>query len=200
MLNGKSTVLGLYDGPLTAMCRIYCSNLWVGHSAPLLEPNHLESLTHRSAGILYLDSININSSELSFRDVFFMHPEEYGRGEHGAGIHDAELALTVMASFDTDSYSSPVQNYGSLKCKVGRGVCFPNLYQHKVEPFGLTDPAQPGHRTIIAFFVCDPTRTVPSTSQIPPQQPDCLKVTDGSRRIEKQSKLRMVLILGSSAG
>jgi len=44
------------------------------------------------------------------------------------------------------------------------------VYQHKVEPFQLADPTKPGRRTIVAFFLCDPSYTVPSTSIVPPQQ------------------------------
>lgn len=44
------------------------------------------------------------------------------------------------------------------------------MYQHKVEPFSLADPTKPGLRTIVAFFLCDPSYRVLSTSDIPPQQ------------------------------
>jgi hypothetical protein len=43
-----------------------------------------------------------------------------------------------------------------------------------VSPFKLADPAKPGYRKILAFFLVDPTVNpiIPSTSVIPPQQED----------------------------
>jgi len=38
-------------------------------------------------------------------------------------------------------------------CMVGRCAVFPNLYQHKVEPFQLQDPTQ-----VMALTVCADTR------------------------------------------
>ncbi|KAG8900473.1 hypothetical protein FRB99_006027, partial [Tulasnella sp. 403] len=51
-----------------------------------------------------------------------------------------------------------------------RCIAFPNVYQHRVSPFKLIDPMKPGHRKIVALFLVNPTRTIPSTSHIPPQQ------------------------------
>lgn len=44
-----------------------------------------------------------------------------------------------------------------------------------MEPFSLLDPTKPGRRTIIAFFLCDPTYRVLSTSDVAPQQADWLR-------------------------
>ena len=55
--------------------------------------------------------------------------------------------------------------------KQDRCIAFPNIYQHKVSPFKLQDPTKPGHRKIIALFLCDPEmEVIPTTSNIPPQQ------------------------------
>ena len=54
--------------------------------------------------------------------------------------------------------------------KTHRCVAFPNLYQHKVQPFRLEDPTRPGYRKILVFFLVDPTQKVVSTTDVAPQQ------------------------------
>ena len=67
------------------------------------------------------------------------------------------------------------QPLGSIEAKEGRTIVFPNVYQHRVEPFELVDKSKPGKRTIVAFFLCDPTYRVYSTSDITPQREDWLR-------------------------
>ena len=55
--------------------------------------------------------------------------------------------------------------------KAGRALSWPNLFQHCVSPFELSDPSKPGHRKILAIFFVDPTvDPIPSATDIPPQQ------------------------------
>ena len=54
--------------------------------------------------------------------------------------------------------------------KTHRCVAFPNLYQHKIKPFGLEDPTKPGHRKILVFFLVDPTQKILSATDVAPQQ------------------------------
>lgn len=63
-----------------------------------------------------------------------------------------------------------VQNVGSVVCKEGRALTFPNILQHKVESFRLADQSLPGHRKILALFLVDPNIRIISTANIPPQQ------------------------------
>jgi hypothetical protein len=67
-------------------------------------------------------------------------------------------------------YSPQVQDVGDVVTKAHRCVAFPNLYQHQVQPFHLEDPTKPGHRKILVFFLVDPTKRVPSTTDVAPQQ------------------------------
>jgi hypothetical protein len=41
--------------------------------------------------------------------------------------------------------------------REGRALFFPNVYQHRVEPFELADKTRPGHRKIVALFLVDPS-------------------------------------------
>jgi hypothetical protein len=55
--------------------------------------------------------------------------------------------------------------------KEGRALAWPNLFQHRVSAFGLSDPSKPGHRKILAIFLVDPTiDPIVSATDVPPQQ------------------------------
>jgi len=59
---------------------------------------------------------------------------------------------------------------GDVITKTHRCIAFPNLYQHRVQPFHLEDPTKPGHRKILVFFLVDPTQQVISATDVAPQQ------------------------------
>jgi hypothetical protein len=63
-----------------------------------------------------------------------------------------------------------VQDIGSVVTKEDLGIAFPNLYQHQVSPFELADPAKPGYRKILVFFLVDPNVKVVSATDVAPQQ------------------------------
>jgi hypothetical protein len=69
----------------------------------------------------------------------------------------------------TDEKSSHLQQEG----KEGLGnlgsllLAFPNIFQHKVEPFELVDKSKNGHRKILVFFIVDPGVKITSTKDIP---------------------------------
>jgi len=67
-----------------------------------------------------------------------------------------------------------VQEIGDVITKMDRCVAFPNLYQHRVQPFQLANPQKPGHRKILVFFLVDPTYRIPSATNVAPQQKDWL--------------------------
>jgi hypothetical protein len=64
------------------------------------------------------------------------------------------------------------QLLGSVETRQGRLLTFPNILQHRVAPFSLADPAKPGHRKILAFFLVDPHLSIISSANVPPQQED----------------------------
>ncbi|KAG6918567.1 hypothetical protein DXG01_013368 [Tephrocybe rancida] len=65
-----------------------------------------------------------------------------------------------------------VQDSGTVGTPEGRLLAWPNVLQHRVEPFGLIDPDKPGHRKILALFLVDPNIRIVSTSSVPCQQRD----------------------------
>jgi len=132
---------------------------------------HVEGLLNESiaaTGILYLESENITASRLAFRKAFHFDGLEV---EYEQNDPYRELTTSYGVSRDDPC----VQDLGSFECKEGSAIAFPNIYQHCIEPFSLEDKTKEGHRTIIAFFLCDPARTIPSSTIVPPQQADWLE-------------------------
>ena len=65
-----------------------------------------------------------------------------------------------------------VQTVGDVACTQGRLISFPNIFQHRVQPFRLEDPTKPGHRKILALFLVDPNIRIISTANVPSQRRD----------------------------
>ena len=123
---------------------------------------HVEGMMNErivSTGIYYLDSENVTDSRLSFRMAV---------GEPEYEQDDRKGVREVYGVSDEDAMN---QVLGSAETRAGRALAFPNILQHRVDPFRLEDPSRPGHRKILAFFLVDPSVTIVSTSDVPPQQP-----------------------------
>ncbi|MFE4312072.1 DUF4246 domain-containing protein [Streptomyces sp. NPDC056891] len=123
---------------------------------------HVEGMLNErivSTGIYYWDSKNITESRLSFRAA--LDDPEYEQNDDN-GMRD------VYGLEDEDALN---QMLGSASTPAGRCLAFPNILQHRVGSFRLTDPTRAGHRKILAFFLVDPSEKIVSTSDVPPQQP-----------------------------
>ncbi|MGW7265978.1 DUF4246 domain-containing protein [Streptomyces sp. NPDC054842] len=123
---------------------------------------HVEGMLNErivSTGIYYWDSDNITESRLGFRAA--LDDPSYEQNDDN-GLRE------VYGLEDEDALNQPL---GSVSTPAGRCLAFPNVFQHRVSPFRLTDPARPGYRKILAFFLVDPSQTIVSTSDVPPQQP-----------------------------
>lgn len=123
---------------------------------------HVEGMLNErivSTGLYYWDSENTTESRLGFRAA--LDDPEYEQ-------NDDDGLREVYGLEDEDALN---QLLGSAATPEGRCLAFPNVLQHRVSPFRLADPDRPGHRKILAFFLVDPSETVVSTSDVPPQQP-----------------------------
>ncbi|MGW0636974.1 DUF4246 domain-containing protein [Nocardia salmonicida] len=123
---------------------------------------HVEAMLNErivATGIYYWDNENITDSVLGFRAA--VDDPEYQQNDE-TGMRE------VFGLADEDILN---QDLGSVQATTGRCVAFPNILQHRVAPFRLQDPTRNGHRKILAFFLVDPSITIVSTSDIPPQQP-----------------------------
>ncbi|MCX5422020.1 DUF4246 domain-containing protein [Streptomyces sp. NBC_00078] len=123
---------------------------------------HVEGMMNErivSTGIHYWDSENITESRLSFRAA--LDDPHYEQNDRN-GMRE------VYGLEDEDALN---QMLGSTSTPAGRCLAFPNILQHRVGSFRLTDPTRPGYRKILAFFLVDPSEKIVSTSDVPPQQP-----------------------------
>jgi hypothetical protein len=123
---------------------------------------HVEGMMNErivSTGIYYWDSENITESRLSFRAAL---DDPYYEQNDDNGLREV---------YGLENEDALNQTLGSASTPAGRCLAFPNILQHRVGPFRLEDPARPGHRKILAFFLVDPSQEIVSTSDVPPQQP-----------------------------
>lgn len=79
--------------------------------------------------------------------------------------------LEKITGFQNES-DALIQNLGSVLCKQGRLLAFPNVLQHNVGSFQLEDHTRQGERKILALFLVDPHVRILSTSKVPPQRKD----------------------------
>jgi len=120
-----------------------------------------------ATAIYYYSSNNITTSRLSFRQTV----DGTASVIHYPQNHD----LWLSAFFGCTNEGPSVQAAGSVVTREGRLITFPNIMQHRVEPFELEDKARPGHRKIVALFLVDPSIKVLSTAKIPCQRQDWWK-------------------------
>ncbi|TYZ64793.1 hypothetical protein PybrP1_011831, partial [[Pythium] brassicae (nom. inval.)] len=111
-----------------------------------------------ATGIYYFGCDNIRDSRLAFR-VSVLEPMYEQSDDSGVAV--------MFGLFNDDRLVQPL---GSVSTIEDQCLVFPNIVQHKVEPFELEDRAKPGVRKILAFFLVDPEKPIPSTAAIPPQQ------------------------------
>ncbi|MFI1222557.1 MULTISPECIES: DUF4246 domain-containing protein [unclassified Streptomyces] len=123
---------------------------------------HVEGMLNErivSTGIYYWEGENITESRLSFRAA--LDDPRYEQNDDN-GLRE------VYGLEDEDALN---QTLGSASTPAGRCLAFPNILQHRVDSFRLTDPTRPGCRKILVFFLVDPSEKIVSTSDVPPQQP-----------------------------
>ncbi|KAL2884175.1 hypothetical protein SGCOL_000114 [Colletotrichum sp. CLE4] len=117
-----------------------------------------------ATALFYYDSSNITDSYLAFRTEANKENLSERIDYEQYDWDSIEKIFALDAGFHT------MQDIGSVLTRSGRALFFPNLCQHKVQPFELEDDTKNGHRKIVALFLVDPAISVISTSNIPPQQ------------------------------
>ncbi|KAJ3032511.1 hypothetical protein HDV00_007433 [Rhizophlyctis rosea] len=127
---------------------------------------HIEGMANEhiiASGIYYYAIDNITESNLEFRRAV------------SAPIYNQNDSKGVKHFYGYDEEETLNERLSHVTAHQGRGVVFPNIYQHRVAPFSLLDPTRPGYRKILCFFLVHPHRTVLDTSRVPPQQREWLK-------------------------
>ncbi|PHH75721.1 hypothetical protein CDD82_4316 [Ophiocordyceps australis] len=118
-----------------------------------------------ATALFYYDSDNISESHLAFRTP--ANAQELSGFDYEQNDIDS---LARIFAIDRDYSATTLQHIGSVLTRPGRALFFPNLVQHRVEPFSLLDATRPGHRKILALFLVDPAIPIISTANVPPQQ------------------------------
>ena len=118
-----------------------------------------------ATAIYYYSNENIEGSDLAFRQQ--SSTELVDEMQYRQDDHDWFPAI-----FGCESGGPGLQSVGSVETREGRLVTFPNILQHRVQPFSLLDRTKPGHRKILALFLVDPHTPILSTANIPCQQMD----------------------------
>lgn len=107
----------------------------------------------------HYDSENVTNQKLSFRESFKdpkFHLDDAYYCRYYYGLSEVD---------QTFKYS------GSEDSPLGRVLIFPNVFQHKLDPFELKDKSKSGHRKIMYLFVVDPyNNIIKTTDSVPPQQ------------------------------
>ena len=128
---------------------------------------HVEgSLDERicATAIYYYDQENVTPSHLAFRQ---------GLDAEELMMIPAQSEYTSLEKYlGVEQDGAAIQHLGSVLTRPRRLLAFPNALQHQVQPFGLEDKSKPGHRKILAMFLIDPAKPIPSTSDVPPQRKD----------------------------
>lgn len=128
---------------------------------------HLEGLPQEHiacTAIYYLDMDNLTDSFLEFKKpVIISETPDYQQNDRKYTTHHYGI--------EKDSHHEGVQSryLGLIKCTKESSVVFPNTLLHRVKDFKLNDQTRPGLRTILAFFVVDPSYPIVSTEDIPNQ-------------------------------
>lgn len=118
-----------------------------------------------ATALYYYDCENVTESRLAFRQQ--CSEDDAADIGYPQGVHEW---LTEIYGCQNDEPC--VQEVGSVLCREGRLLTFPNVLQHQVQPFKLADPTKKGHRKILALFLVDPGIRIISTANVPPQQRD----------------------------
>ncbi|RMZ11120.1 hypothetical protein D0860_03560 [Hortaea werneckii] len=118
-----------------------------------------------ASALYYYDSENITESHLSFREAMSTQGLDRKHYDQDDYAHFEKL-------YGVKNGGPGIQELGRVETKEGRVLAFPNVLQHRVEPFRLADPSRPGHRKIVALFLVDPYVRIPSTINVPPQRKD----------------------------
>lgn len=117
-----------------------------------------------ATALYYYDNENISDSRLAFRQQSSDDTMDIGYAQ--------ERHEWLSEVFGCEQNGPRVQEIGSVLCKEGRLLTFPNILQHRVQPFKLADPSKLGHRKILALFLVDPGIRIIGTANVPPQQRD----------------------------
>jgi hypothetical protein len=126
---------------------------------------HIEGMPYENIAatcIHYVDIEGITESFLEFRKPVYINEQDVDYPQSDSAYTSHHYGITEGSHHD-----GVMNRYlGLVKCTEGASVVFPNTLQHKVKDF-KTDSK--GTRTILCFFVIDPSKRIISTEDVPEQ-------------------------------
>ncbi|KAF9151654.1 hypothetical protein BG015_006407 [Linnemannia schmuckeri] len=132
--------------------QVYLGGTW--HVEGMANENIVATETY------YYDTVNITDSRIKFRiqieELGYEQSDDRGT-KHLYGVKNHGLLR---------------QRLDGIETKQDRCLVFPNIFQHKVQSFRLTDPTKLGYRMTLAFFLVNPEEPILSATFVPPQQKD----------------------------
>ncbi|KAJ5161519.1 hypothetical protein N7492_006911 [Penicillium capsulatum] len=135
---------------------------------------HLEGQLNEhicASAIYYFYSENITESTLAFRQRAY--PEGVNSVDYMQHRHEFLQDIFGFGSYVNGYHLTQVtQDLGSVVCREGRLITFPNVLQHRIPPFSLEDRTKHGHHKILGFFLVDPHVRIISAANVPPQRED----------------------------
>ncbi|KAL8803834.1 MAG: hypothetical protein Q9200_006061 [Gallowayella weberi] len=113
----------------------------------------------------YIYSMSNVSPTLSFRRKIFPEEAIAAKGE----INTPPFLPQIYGAKHGDPI---IQTLGSVSLKENRVVVWPNVFQVKIDPFGINDKHKEGHLRILTLHLIDPNRRCMSTAMVPCQRRD----------------------------
>ncbi|KAF9469551.1 hypothetical protein BDZ94DRAFT_1316716 [Collybia nuda] len=157
LTRGLQIIVKLTDIHLTPEKPVYSGDTW-----------HVDGLLNEricATAIYCYDRSNISKSYIAFRQQ--------------SNTKSAEKIVCppsqrdwLKAVFGCEDKGPAVQDVGVIHINEGRLITWPNILQHKFQPFRLVDPTKPGHCKILTLFLVDPSIRIISTANVPCQRKD----------------------------
>ncbi|KAF8647860.1 hypothetical protein AX16_006508 [Volvariella volvacea WC 439] len=120
---------------------------------------------HICATAMYFYTLeNTTPAHISFRHRFDRDQLD------SDGLHSCSREYLSQVFGIDPSSSDSTQHLGSIEIRENRVVTFPNVLQHRLEPFTLADSSKPGQVKILTLYLVDPNIRIVSTASVPPQQ------------------------------
>ncbi|GKZ67018.1 hypothetical protein AnigIFM60653_001315 [Aspergillus niger] len=95
----------------------------------------------------------------------------YGRITRSDSFEMARILGYDEIDLDADNFVAKTwQDKGVVSVAQGRLITFPNVLEHRAEPFSLADRSRAGHYRYIKLYLVDPHYRICSTRNVPPQQ------------------------------
>ncbi|KAJ2413987.1 hypothetical protein GGI10_002693 [Coemansia sp. RSA 2530] len=119
------------------------------------------------AGIFFYNVDNITQCSLEFcKSINALHKARTENQYH------AYLYAYDVKGYPMGKPACISQELGSVDIEDGLCVVFPNTYQYKMSRIARGIASKPGHCKMLTFYYVDPSKRIPSTKIVPPQQKD----------------------------